>query len=98
MEILVGLGIIALFIVFGLQREKKPLQEKNEEAEAQKKLFKLFNGEGTLIKEYRDVYVTHWDKNIYYLCHEYRGKHCIRIDKGEDMLLIIENMPERDDL
>ncbi len=55
-----------------------------------KKLVHLFNRDGKLLYEYKDVYLTHWDSTIYLLSYEYKGSIFMRIDKGKDMLLMVE--------
>ncbi|MBU1994366.1 hypothetical protein KKC15_06620 [bacterium] len=59
MVTLIGIAfVVAVAVImkalFNTNKETN-FQEKTEEAES-KKIFKLFNYEGTLIKEYRDVY------------------------------------------
>ena len=56
-----------------------------------KKSVKLLTKDGALFYEYKDVYLRHWDKNIYHLSYEYEGKSFMRIHKGTDMLLLSEN-------
>ena len=55
-----------------------------------KKSVKLFSAEGTLLQEYNDVYVEYEDTNIYLLSNEYEGRCFLRIEKGANMLLIVE--------
>ena len=55
-----------------------------------KKSVKLFSADGTLLKEYNDVYVEYEDTNIYLLSNEYEGRCFLRIEKGRNMLLIVE--------
>jgi hypothetical protein len=56
-----------------------------------KKSVKLFTRDGALLYEYKDVYLSHWDENIYHLYHEHEGESFMRIHKGADMLLLSEN-------
>ena len=56
-----------------------------------KKNVTLFDEHGSKVLEYKNVYVTHWDTNIYLFSKEVEGKSFAKIDKGENMLLVIEN-------
>ena len=89
--IILGVGSIILAIV-----ALKPPNQKNENTRAgnpqrPKKSVKLLTKDGVLLYEYKDVYLTHWDKSIYHLSYEYEGKSFLRIDKGVDMLLLAES-------
>ena len=56
-----------------------------------KKSVKLFTQDGVLLYEYKDVYLTRWDVNIYFLSYTCDGESFLRIDKGADMLLLAES-------
>jgi len=62
----------------------------NNDIPKPKKSVKLFSAEGTLLQEYNDVYVEYEDTNIYLLSNEYEGRCFLRIEKGANMLLIVE--------
>jgi hypothetical protein len=65
--------------------------DKNKKPKLPKKSVKLFSQRGVLLYEYRDVYITHWDENIYLLSYEQSGETFLRIDKGDGMLLMVES-------
>jgi len=58
---------------------------------------KLFTADGTLLQEYNDVYVEYEDTNIYMLSNEYEGRCFLRIEKGSNMLLIVECYTEEEE-
>jgi len=66
------------------------LSSNNSDTPQAKKSVKLLSAEGTLLQEYNDVYVEYEDTNIYLLSHEYKGRCFLRIEKGSNMLLIVE--------
>ena len=55
-----------------------------------KKSVKLFSADGTLLQEYNEVYIEYENTNVYMLSHEYEGRCFLRIEKGSNMLLIVE--------
>ena len=57
-----------------------------------KKNVRLLDEHGSILLEYKDVYVTHWDTNVYLFSKEIDGKSFAKIDKGENMLVVIENI------
>jgi len=61
-----------------------------------KKSVKLFSAEGILLQEYNNVYVEYEDTNIYLLSNEYEGRCFLRIEKGANMLLIVECYAEEE--
>jgi len=69
----------------------------NNDITKPKKSVKLFTADGTLLQEYNDVYVEYEDTNIYLLSHEYKGRCFLRIEKGANMLLIVECYVEEED-
>ena len=89
--IIVGAGAIVLAVL--ALKFSKPEDEKvkSNTPKRPKKSVKLYTHDGVLLHEYKDVYLTHWDENIYFLSYEYEGKSFLRIDKGTDMLLLVES-------
>jgi len=86
--VILGVGAVLLAL--------KAIQYNSEDKEPKatpkpKKSVKLFSQDGNLLYEYRDVYLTHWDDTIYLLSYEHDGKTFMRIDKGVDMLLMVES-------
>jgi hypothetical protein len=83
----IGAAILAIIALKSTRRDNtkslSPLKPK--------KFVKLFTKDGALLYEYKDVYLSHWDKNIYHLSYKYEGKSFMRIHKGSDMLLLSEN-------
>lgn len=90
----ISMGAILLAAKAVLDTKKEKIFQNQSVEIASKKIFKLFNNDGILIREYKNVYVTNWDTNIYLLSHEYKGKYFIRIDKGENMLLTSESVEQ----
>ena len=95
---LILIGLLAFFAVgtsigtpFFSMEQKEEL--KNEKIPLPKKIVKLISENGDILLEYTDVYLDHWDKSIYYLSYEYEYEYnrFLRIDKGENMLLLAEN-------
>jgi len=88
------LGVGAIILALQSQKSKN---EKIESAkpEKPKKSVQLLTKDGILLYEYKDVYLTHWDKSIYFLSYEYEGKSFLRIDKGADMLLLVESYQDK---
>ena len=94
--ILASLGLFSMFISYlALITDKKNKEEKQMLKDAPPppyKSIKLMNMDGVVLQEYKDVYLDHWDKNIYFLSYEYEGKSFVRIDKGENILLVGERV------
>ena len=86
-----GVGAIILGIVALRSPNPKAEKIKSSNPERPKKSVKLLTKDGVLLYEYKDVYLTHWDKSIYHLSYEYEGKSFLRIDKGVGMLLLAES-------
>jgi len=89
--------MIAGVVVYGLRKTVIDLKNittgeeiMNNDIPKPKKSVKLFSAEGTLLQEYSDVYVEYEDTNIYLLSREYEGRCFLRIEKGSNMLLIVE--------
>jgi len=92
--------MIVSVVVYGIRRTMSDLTDtttgeeimtsSNNDTPKQKKSVKLLSAEGTLLQEYNDVYVEYEDTNIYLLSHEYKGRCFLRIEKGANMLLIVE--------
>lgn len=55
------------------------------------KIVKIYNDNGTLIKTFENVYIEHWDKNIYNLYKEKGGKRIMRLVIGANMLMTSED-------
>ncbi len=92
--LIVLLGLFSLAAAFIALRKEVPKQEKQNKDEAiplPQKSIKLFSSSGTLLLEHRDCYVTHFSTTLYLLSHHYKGEAFLQIDKGSDMLLLIEN-------
>jgi hypothetical protein len=87
------IGILAIDLVFMFLKYKKStkIAVKSDKPSRAKKSIKLLSKEGVLLYEYKDVYLSRWDTNMYDLSYEYEGKSFIRIDKGVDMLLLVES-------
>ena len=88
--------VVIILVIAVIQSNKKKEQKEVhcETIPSPKKSIKLFKENGELILEYKDVYITYWDKNIYFLSKEYEGECFVRIDKGVNMLLVVV---EKDD-
>ena len=69
----------------------------NNDIPKPKKSVKLFSTDGTLLQEYNNVYVEYEDTNIYLLSHEYEGRCFLRIEKGSNMLLIVECYADKEE-
>ena len=54
------------------------------------KSIKILNQNGELLLEYKDCYISYLDKTTYLLSHEYKGEAFLKIDKGNNMLLVVE--------
>ena len=91
------LGAIILGILVLKYSNPKDEQIESSNPERPKKSVKLLTKKGVLLYEYRDVFLTHWDKSIYCLSYEYKGKSFLRIDKGADMLLLAESYIDTQD-
>jgi uncharacterized protein YpmB len=88
---LLGIGVIIFGVKIFKDSSIKVEKVESSTPKRPKKSVKLFTRDGVLLYEYKDVYLTHWDKNIYYLSSENKGENFLRIDKGTDMLLLAEN-------
>jgi hypothetical protein len=88
------LGIFSISVTFIALRkappQKEELDNQDKPAPSPQKSIKLFNASGTLLLEYTDCYVTHFSQTLYLLSHQYQGEAFLKIDKGSDMLLLIE--------
>ena len=88
------IGVVGAVILYFIYKDmlKSSIPEKREKdcATEPKKTVKLFTSDGVLLNEYKDVYVTHWDANIYLLKQD-ENKNKITINKGANMLLTIED-------
>ena len=88
------IGAVGMVILYFMYKDmlKSSIREKREkDCEIRpKKTVKLFTSDGVLLNEYKDVYVTHWDANIYILKQD-ENKNKITINKGANMLLTIED-------
>ena len=85
------LGIGAILLALKALQGTSNKEEQVKITPKAKKLVQLFNRDGKLLYEYKDVYLTHWDSTIYLLSYEYKGSTFMRIDKGKDMLLMVES-------
>ncbi|WP_151900481.1 hypothetical protein [Sulfurimonas hydrogeniphila] len=89
------LGAISIALTYTLLLKnpfkKESKENKNESAPLPQKSIKLFNASGEVLLEYRDCYVSHFSQTLYLLSHQYCGDAFLKIDKGSDMLLLIEN-------
>jgi len=79
--------VLALIALLDTMRDNK----KSLSSPKPKKSVKLFTRDGTLLYEYKDVYLSNCDNNIYHLYYEYEGESFMRMHKGADMLLLSEN-------
>jgi len=89
--------IIVSVVVYGLQKIVSNFKNTtvgegrmSSDAQQQKKNVKLYSADGTLLQEYNGVYVEYEDTNVYTLSHEYEGRCFLRIEKGANMLLMVE--------
>ena len=90
--------IIVSVVVYGLRKTVSDFKkirtgeqmDDNNDIPKPKKSLKLFSADGTLLQEYNDIYVEYEDTNIYLLSREYEGRCFLRIEKGANMLLIVE--------
>ena len=71
-------------------KNKKKEKDMSEQIPLPKKSIKLLSADGILLYEYNDVYIEYENTNIYMLSKQYRGKCFLRIEKGANMLLIVE--------
>ncbi|WP_151899638.1 hypothetical protein [Sulfurimonas hydrogeniphila] len=89
------LGIFSLTVTFIALRnaplKKEDIHNQDKPVPLPQKSIKLFNASGKLLLEYTDCYVTHFSQTLYLLSHQYKGEAFLKIDKGSDMLLLIEN-------
>ncbi len=89
------LAIVAIAIgIIVLRPSKEELSKKKSNPPKAKKSIKLFTQEGLLLYEYNDIFITHWDANIYLLSRTNNGKTFLRMDKGAGMLLVVESYEE----
>jgi len=89
------LGIFSLTVTFIALRkvplQKEELDNQDKAIPLPQKSIKLFNASGKLLLEHTNCYVTHFSQTLYLLSHQYKGEAFLKIDKGSDMLLLIEN-------
>jgi len=88
--------IIVSVVIYGLRKivsDFKNITTGEESMSSdipQKKNVKLYSADGTLLQEYNGVYIEYEDTNVYILSHEYEGRCFLRIEKGANMLLMVE--------
>ena len=87
---LVIVGVVVYWMRKKVINFNKITTGENDNIPKPKKSVKLFNAEGILLQEYNDIYVEYEDTNIYLLSREYEGRYFLRIEKGSNMLLIVE--------
>lgn len=63
-----------------------------------RKNFSLCNTDGSVIKVWEGVYPLRWDKNIYMLYKEPEQDLIVKIDKGDNMLVVIEEYKNKENL
>ncbi len=56
-----------------------------------KKSIRLISADGTVLFEYKDLFLSRSSTGVYKLSKEYKGESAIEIDKGADMLLMVES-------
>ena len=55
----------------------------------------IYDKKGVVIKTIKDVYVVHWDRNIYHINDE-NNKHLMRLDIANSMMLVTHNVEDSD--
>jgi hypothetical protein len=89
------LGTFSIAVTFVALRkvpaQKEKLDNQDKAVPLPQKSIKLLNASGKLLLEHTDCYVTHFSQTLYLLSHQYKGEAFLKIDKGSDMLLLIEN-------
>jgi len=93
--ILISFVTILVIVLVGIAlwpNYKNKYQEKDmsEQIPLPKKSIKLLSADGTLLYEYNDTYIDYEGTNVYMLSKQYCGKCFLRIEKGANMLLIVE--------
>ncbi|MFK5937982.1 MAG: hypothetical protein QM497_06235 [Sulfurimonas sp.] len=89
--------IIVSVVVYGLRKTVSDFknttvgeERMSNDIQQQKKNVKLYSADGALLQEYNGVYIEYEDTNVYTLSHEYEGRCFLRIEKGANMLLMVE--------
>ena len=85
--ILAVISIVMAFIAYRDQDKKDSLKRSSQP----KKSIKLISAEGTILFEYKDLFLSRTGSGVYKLSKEYKGSSVIEIDKGADMLLLVES-------
>jgi len=96
----IGILMIAVVITYLINLYKKVLKKEedalnnieNKETQKPLKIVNLYNENGELLFTYRDVYLQHWDANIYNIYNSKNDKHIIRLDIGANMLLTSQSI------
>jgi len=94
--VIIGTSVMFLWFLYymlKLNKNSKAEEERRELAEQKKPLkdVELYSEDGILLKSFKNVYVSHWDNNIYHLYTKKDGKLIVRLHKGANMLLSIIN-------
>jgi len=89
--------IIVSVVVYGLRKIVSDFKNTttgedsmSNDTKPQKKNVKLYSADGTLLQEYNGVYIEYEDTNVYILSRKYEGRCFLRIEKGANMLLMVE--------
>ena len=82
------LAVISIVMAFIAYQDKKDSLKRSSQP---KKSIKLISAEGTILFEYKDLFLSRTGSGVYKLSKEYKGSSVIEIDKGADMLLLVES-------
>ena len=90
--IVMSLSVMAYLLNKIIQMQTDVAKTKTNQKEQPLKLVKLYSQSGDVLQTYENVYLSHWDTNIYHLYTHEDGEFIIRLDIGANMLLTSQNI------
>ena len=84
------LAVMSIVIVFMAYR-KPSTPGSHRSSSNPKKSIKLISANGSVLFEYKDLFLSRSSNGVYKLSKEYEGESIVEIDKGADMLLLVES-------